>query len=254
MIISHKHKFIFIHTRKTAGSTITVYLNKYLGPNDLQIGAWGESIKNGNKYNKRFIKDFFSINGIKGLLYTFLSKVIFNKKFTLGLGYKHIYKNKLSKARAHPNAKELIQFAPFEFENYFTFCFVRNPYDRAVSEYKWITKNIKGVSFLEYLERLNNPKRPDKEKIIPLNKNSWEFYTINNQVVVDFIGKFENLEKDFEKICKKIGIPFDKNKLPKAKVSKKGKNFSYRNWYGKREKELVEKIYEKELKYFNYKF
>jgi hypothetical protein len=39
MIISHKHKFIFLKTRKTAGSSIEKYLINYLGPNDICTGS-----------------------------------------------------------------------------------------------------------------------------------------------------------------------------------------------------------------------
>jgi len=39
MIISHKHKFIFIKTRKTAGSSIENFLSKYLGKDDICTGS-----------------------------------------------------------------------------------------------------------------------------------------------------------------------------------------------------------------------
>lgn len=39
MIISHEHKFIFIKTRKTAGSSIEKYLINYLGPTDICTGS-----------------------------------------------------------------------------------------------------------------------------------------------------------------------------------------------------------------------
>lgn len=39
MIISHQHKFIFIKTRKTAGSSIEKYLINYLGPTDICTGS-----------------------------------------------------------------------------------------------------------------------------------------------------------------------------------------------------------------------
>lgn len=39
MIISHKHKFIFVKTFKTAGSSVEKYLYDYLGPNDILTGS-----------------------------------------------------------------------------------------------------------------------------------------------------------------------------------------------------------------------
>ena len=35
MIISHKHKFIFLKTVKTAGTSIEIALSKYCGPDDI---------------------------------------------------------------------------------------------------------------------------------------------------------------------------------------------------------------------------
>jgi len=35
MIISHKHRFVFIKTRKTAGTSMEIALSKYCGPDDI---------------------------------------------------------------------------------------------------------------------------------------------------------------------------------------------------------------------------
>ena len=43
MIISHKHKFIFIHINKCGGSSVTRALMPYLGPNDLVLGGVKEA-------------------------------------------------------------------------------------------------------------------------------------------------------------------------------------------------------------------
>jgi hypothetical protein len=43
MIISHKHKFIFMHNQKTAGSSIVAAINPYLGPKDIHYGAWQDT-------------------------------------------------------------------------------------------------------------------------------------------------------------------------------------------------------------------
>ena len=47
MIISHQHKFIFVHCRKTAGSSVVSSLSRYLGPQDLQFSG----ITDGRKLN-----------------------------------------------------------------------------------------------------------------------------------------------------------------------------------------------------------
>jgi hypothetical protein len=51
MIISYKHKFIFVKTRKVAGSSIEKILYNYLGPNDICTGspADGTPMLNCNK-------------------------------------------------------------------------------------------------------------------------------------------------------------------------------------------------------------
>ena len=52
MILSHQQRFIFVHSRKTAGSAITAALNHHLGPRDIQLGAWPEAIASGDEINK----------------------------------------------------------------------------------------------------------------------------------------------------------------------------------------------------------
>ena len=44
MIISHKHKFIFFKTRKTAGSSIQVSLAKYCGEDDIITGQYRDGV------------------------------------------------------------------------------------------------------------------------------------------------------------------------------------------------------------------
>jgi len=286
MIISHKYKFIFLNCRKVAGSSITAYLNRFLGPEDLQIGSWRDSLRYGGNYNKKFVNDIVSLKGLKTLVNQSFSNIsnfrksiflipyiIINlldsvngnlkafKKFLgfdsglhffLGNLHKELYNYENRNGRFF--AKELKILWPKEMDSYFKFCFVRNPYDKVVSDYRWRcrTKKISNVSFLEFLKRLADPSRPDPEKIVPKPKRNWPIYTINDAPIADFIGRFEDLVKDFAHICKTIGIPFDAERMPRAKASKKGKNFSYKDWYGEREVELVEKIFQKEIDYFSY--
>ena len=253
MIISHRHRFIFLHCRKVAGSSITAYLNPFLGPDDLQVGSWKDAIKNGGRYNRRFYMDFVSMKGCGVLLKHLAMSVVRLRRVDLNNAHKSLYRNITGLKPEQPLAVELKQYAPEEWNAYFKFCFVRNPYERAVSDYKWRSRRRQGVSFSEFLERLADPERPDPERIVPKPRCNWPVYTIDNTPVVDFMGRFERLETDFRHVCDIIGIPFEDGRFPKAKASPQS-SASYREWYGERERQLVKQVFEKEIDFFGYQF
>ncbi len=105
MIISHKHKFIFFKTRKTAGSSIQVSLAKFCGENDIITGQY-----------RLGIDDHSQSTGLN------MDKFITN--------------------HPHPDLIPTKRFlGPEIWNSYFKFAFVRNPFDIAVSRYHW---NLKG--------------------------------------------------------------------------------------------------------------
>ena len=66
---------------------------------------------------------------------------------------------------------------------------------------------------------------------------------------VDYIGRFENLEKDWELICKEIGItPY---KLPKFNVSDHNE---WKSYYTDDSEKLVNRIFQDDFEVFNYDY
>lgn len=251
MIISHKHKFIFLHCRKTAGSSVKAYLNKHLGYNDLQIGAWKETLKNGGMFNIRFFKDIISpgslLNievyksiyfGIKG------GKTIEN---ILSNIQKKIYSAHFSYPD-HATAREVKSFLEKEWNSYFKFCFVRNPFEKVVSDYIYTTRNGRGdVSFHNFVKMIK--KRNEKKSIVHPRIKSWDIISTERGLEMDYVGRYERIKEDAEQIFKKIGINFEDEKFP---YTKNIKDYDYRDYYGEEEKNIVSNLFKEEIEYFGY--
>lgn len=147
--------------------------------------------------------------------------------------------------------------------NYFKFTSVRNPWDRFVSEYLWRNKrdwnhhtnqDIRwDMSFKECCNALVQEKLkliyPRMERIHLWSQHKMIEYAVGSCDNINFIGKFENLQEDFDIICDKIGIP--QEQLPHKNKSKRK---HYTEYYDDETKELVAKKYAKDIEYFDYRF
>ncbi|MGB6015836.1 MAG: sulfotransferase family 2 domain-containing protein, partial [Nodosilinea sp.] len=70
----------------------------------------------------------------------------------------------------------------------------------------------------------------------------------SGELLVDFVGKFETLDEDFQTVCRRIGIPAQ---LPKVNVSN---TTPYQEFYTQRTQELVRSVFEPDISFFNYSF
>lgn len=254
MIISHKHKFIYIHCRKCAGSSIDSFFARHLGPEDLMIGSWNDAIKHGARFNRRVWLELLRIRGIKSFFSTNRYGIIPTTN-SINAALKRIYNPELGGNATFPNANVLRDWVGPCWQEYFKFTFVRNPYARAVSDWKWRTRHLgdKEVSFTEFLMRVNDDNRPDPENIVPKPKTNWPLYTIDDRISVDFVGRVESIVADMDKVCSIIGIPFDPSIFPHAKKSSSCKS-DYREIYTKADVDLAHKAFRKEIDFFNFSF
>jgi hypothetical protein len=155
------------------------------------------------------------------------------------------------------------------YDNLFSFCFVRNPYDWLYSNYAFITRELKILrrfnpdannipSFKEWLLNKNwhSTKRWAKQMKavepfppIQIRQFSW-WIDVNGECTVNYIGKFENLRDDFKVINQKIGVPYVE--LPHKNASKR-KN-DYREMYDQDMIDMVRETHKDSLKRFGYEF
>ena len=141
-----------------------------------------------------------------------------------------------------------------ETKNFFSFCFVRNPYDYAVSDYLWRISQNKKYKEMKFKEFLKLKMLDSHHDLVPSPKTNWGIYTSNNKISVDFVGRFEKLNEDLRIIFEKLDL--DLSLLDKSAyiLKKNSSKKNYQEYYSKEEKDLVEKLHYYEIKEFNYKF
>lgn len=261
MIVSHKHKYIFMHGQKTAGSSITVALNASLGHDDIQLGIWGDTMKAGGRVNRKAA--WIIACSLPRLLASSIKQTIIQHKLVSRMTWFHMnnaiiryYRRRIGYLgpAAHPTAQEAKDYLGDMWSEYYKFTVVRNPWEQAVSLYHWqLADNgisLQDVSFNEFLRRFKDASRPDPEGVRPRLNTNWPIYTIDGVVVVDDIARFENLDNDLKKISSKIGVPIEMK--VKAKSNIRSKNKPIKEYYDDECMTLVSEIYESEIKYFGY--
>tara|TARA_R110001592_G_scaffold298412_2_gene569206 strand:- start:714 stop:1277 length:564 start_codon:yes stop_codon:yes gene_type:complete len=128
-----------------------------------------------------------------------------------------------------------------KFESYYKFTFVRNPWDRLVSAHEYDKQFGNQLIFKEWIKL-----SPVSYNTISEHKYGIQYDFVNG---CDFIGKFENLQEDFNTVCDKIGIP--QQQLPHKN---KTKHKHYTEYYDDETREIVAEKYAKDIEYFGYKF
>lgn len=225
MIISEKHKFIFIKSRKTAGSSIQLALSKVCSPTDVIKGPQIAHIDESLNFYQRQLKNYDNL-----------------LKINL---FKKLKRERLIKR--HTTLKELKNIIKNDYDSYFKFAFIRNPWDLVVSRYFW-DKHRNQHSFDDFnlwLEQNYQPKELWK-------KDRLHLYThIDNKFELDFVGRYEKLESDFQLVCEKLNL--GKLKLGNEKRVRQDKKH-YTEYYSVKSKQIVAEIFKKDLEYFNYKF
>jgi hypothetical protein len=211
MIYSVSHQFIFVRNWKTAGSSLREVLRHY------------QPFYRKNRYLEYAVRK---------------CEMLFPQKFRL--------------LPVHVDARTIRDEIGHEnFKNFFTFGFVRNPWDWQVSLYFFILKRKRHYlhrlisQFKTFDDYINWHVSDDKSK--RLQKDF--FSDADGKMIVDFIGKFENLDSDFQYILDKIGI---QNKtIPHIN---KTKHRDFRSYYSDYSAQLIADFYKEDNDFFGYQF
>ena len=159
----------------------------------------------------------------------------------------------------HLPAKRMRQIlGPEIWDRIFTFTFVRNPWDRIVSIYNWrrkIGKISHELTFRDYILELKRAHRGTGGDLFNYYGHYYGScdYILgkNDEIIVDFIGKYENRERDIKEIARQIGFK-ELGNLVTQEASPSRKHYS--EYYDELTREIVEQIYRKDLDLFGYEF
>ena len=80
---------------------------------------------------------------------------------------------------------------------------------------------------------------------------NWDLYAADNKTIIDFVGRYENLDDDFASVLARIGLSGQVS-LPKANVSKD--RGTYRDYYTPASRDLIAGWYAREIEQFAYQF
>lgn len=156
----------------------------------------------------------------------------------------------------HETASEKLQkIGVSRWENKFSFAFVRNPWDRAVSHYHYRVRSNKTglgdghLDFRSWVNRVYHNRDPayrDNERMF-MPQRQWLIDTCGN-VIVSFVGRYENLEVDYDHVRSIIGKG---GSLPRLKQSSRS---NYRDYYDRETRDIVGRAFDEDIKEFGYTF
>ncbi len=138
------------------------------------------------------------------------------------------------------------------YENYYKFTVVRNPWSRAYSWYRNVMNDInhRNRYRISHDCSLHDFVTFHLDNQHALRAQFYWLYDSRGNIPVDFVGRFENLDADFSKIAKTIGL---KNaELPRERYT--GASASYAEAFNDRAKDAIWKRYKKEIEYFGFEF
>ena len=250
VLINHELKAIYIHIPKTGGSYIKYILTKYYGFEPLTEIS--------HEDHERFVHNVNTISGLDSIIYKNVTTI------TIG-GYLQYYMSSQIFNEMNGN----------EWKTYKKFTIIRCPYDRIASAFSYCmpivnyqyskngTQNVEYDTLKEYLLRYK-----EVESCIDVYDNFIYMHSIipqyqhiidtNNEMHIDYIGRFENLNEDLCDILIKLGVKrilhrkeIDRNYKKNRNGEHPKKHNNYIDYYDEPTLELVNKICEVDFTNFN---
>lgn len=216
MLLSYRHQFLFVHIAKTGGTSVRAALAPL---------AWRDPMYWLTLPCRR------------------LSHLTGHRSVT-----------KFPRHAKIVAAKEML---PQEvFDRLYKFAFVRNPWDLQVSSYHHLRRERPHLiahvkDFPEFIRFKLDPERPYQYHLdTSIELQSDYLKDLSGRIVVDFIGRYERLQEDFDRVCERIGVA--RKPLPHKRQAKDRDD--YRKYYDDATAELVARHFTPDIEALGYTF
>jgi hypothetical protein len=207
MIISHKHRYIFFATPKTATHAIREALHHHSAADDWEQQAL-------------FGRQAIPIPKIAEIKHGHISVQQLRPALDQG-----------------------------QWNDYFRFSFVRNPFDRFVSTCAFLNRgnpSFEGNSISWMKLALERPAFRARILVMPQSNLLTD---VNGDLGVNFLGRYEALQESLDTIFDQLGLP-----TVQLKLRNRSEHAHYREYYDDHLRSLVEELYQTDLQNFNYTF
>lgn len=192
MIISHRHKFIFIKNRKVGSTSMERALQAICGPEDvltpdhLHRTEDDVLLPEARNYDGHF-------NPLRELVTT--RRPIDAARVLRDFARRPAFYN-------HMRASSVKARIPARiWDSYYKFCFERNPWDKVVSFYYWFGRWREMPEFNDFVQNRRNFGTDDQT--LP---SDWTRYTLHDRIIVDEVFDYADLEGGLRRALRAAGV------------------------------------------------
>jgi hypothetical protein len=228
LIICHRHRFIFVKTKKTAGTSIEIALSRYCGENDIITVVAPED---------EALRAELGYPGPQNDALPLRSYRPWDLK-------QIVQRRDRMRFRNHAHASWLRRRIPREvWEGYFKFCVERNPWDRIMSSYYWRNRHLPELPpFDDWLKTISQGQL-----------SNYGIYSIGGRVAVDRVLRYEDLGAELDRVAEELKLP-GKLELPRAKGGYRADRRPYHEVLEPRHRDLIASACVREIELMGYEF
>lgn len=216
MLISHRARFIYLKTKKTAGTSIEIALEPW---------CWPEG---GYPGDRHATPEAVGPAGIVG---------------TRMMGQRRTWYN-------HMPASEIRDLVPGAWESYLRFCAIRNPYDKVVSLFWWELDparrlQLAQADFHEVMDAFTDFTGTSD---LGIDRDK---YQLDGAICVHRFIRYESLARDFRETCDQLGIVTPRLGTFKQEARLRPEPFAA--YFGRQAAQAVAGAYAFEIDHFGYR-